>query len=195
MPISPLDRIAGMREIGIGLGFFLLIGGCASYDYSIRTAGGESKHLRTNGDEELADGPILWRARVVEGRAVVRVYNTTGGSIAIKTSGSATIDPSGQRHPVTPATLPPGAFARFILPPPPPVYQPRGGLHAGIYYGNGGDEPFPFDPAQPPGYSARDENDPTRWDWRGDGEAGILLNIASETNAAPHQLFVIRAKR
>ena len=145
-------------------------------------------HIATKTDQVVKIDPLEYRLRSVDSRLVMRIYNPTEDPIELLGPRSSVVDSEGQSHPLRSQTIAPQSFIKLIFPPPRPrVYDsgPRFGIGVGIH-----SSAYPhhryrraylhdeYDP-EPRYFVVYDDNDTSYWDWRGAGEARVILATAA----------------
>ncbi len=94
------------------------ISGCAQYGFDISGEGGQQAlHVGDSQDTLLADDPIRYRLRAVDGRLVMWIVNPTPDPIELLGEKSTVTDPDGVDHPLHDQTIPPLASIKEVLPP------------------------------------------------------------------------------
>lgn len=108
------------RSLALSLGFALssLLTGCAQYGFDIRGEGGQQAlHVGTSPDTLLADDPVRYRMRAVEGRLIMWINNPTTDPIELLGDKSSVTDPDGVDHPLRDQIIAPLSSIKEVLPP------------------------------------------------------------------------------
>ena len=193
--------------------------GCAKYEYDLVQPSEHQRHIGRNIDQVVTIDPLEYRLRTVDNRLVMRVYNPTEDSIQLVGDKSVVVDPQGQSHPLRTQTIAPRSYIKLILPPlRPRVYDP--GPHFGVGVGVGVSryhyrrypyyhstyyhpyyDPWPYYPYYYDHYYdgprylyLEDDNDARYWDWRGVGEARVILIYQRGDDDFRHELVFRRMK-
>jgi hypothetical protein len=96
----------------------LFLGGCAQYGFDIRGEGGTpALHVGTSQDTALADDPLRYRFRSVDGRLVMWINNPTADPIELLGDKSRVTDPDDIDHPLHSQIIAPGSSIKEVLPP------------------------------------------------------------------------------
>lgn len=191
-------------------------GGCARYEYDLVAPRELQRHIGRGVDQVVEMGPITYRLRTVDNRLVMRAYNTTEAPIVLLGARSSVVEPSGESHPLRSQSIPPASFIKLIFPPPRPQVYHRGGPTFGVGIGYGLHSsvvPPPHDGLpdrsafhthhnawqpyfrDPPQYAAvYDEGDAYYWDWRGTGEARVILVYQHDDHEFRHEFVFRRVK-
>jgi hypothetical protein len=185
-----------------------LLGGCTNYAYDVTPPGTPTYRVPTDHFWTVQSGPVDFRFRTADNHLVVQVWNPGSDPVQIVGDKSAIVDPYGRSHAVRTQLIPPGAYARIIIPPVletvaagPPVsfsvgvvggYGGHGHGHwHGAYYG-GFYDPFWYD--SPP-YYAVVGGDQAYWEWDGaGGEARIILVVDQKGQQTTHEVRIMRVK-
>lgn len=160
------------------------LAGCARYEYDV------IKPVISPGrvgekDDVVIDGEVVrYRIRTVDGRLVVRVFNSGTENVELVGVRSTVVDPTGQSRAIRSQLIPPGAFAKLILPPVRPEFVSDGGVRLGTSsggdgggYGPGagqGEFGYGVEPDRPREFRLRDGGE-VYWDWKGETEARVIL--------------------
>ena len=181
--------------LGAAVAVFLL-GGCARYEHDLVAPPDLARHIGSNEDAVVADAPLEYRLRSVEGRLVMRVYNPTQDPITLLGEKSYVVDPNGQSHPLRGQTIAPDTFVRFILPPMRPGYyqsNPTIGIGLGVGFSRARFDrrfgpPF-YDPFydEPRYYTFYDESDTTYWNW--EGETSVRVHLVYQRGGKGGETF------
>ncbi len=187
-----------------------LCAGCAKYEYDLVKPTDLSRHIGKAGDAVFALDPLEYRARTVDNRLVLRVFNPTEDAIELLGPRCSVVDPEGQSHPLRSQSIAPGSFIKLIFPPPRPEvynYGPTFGVGVGYHvnaypyyrypYDGYGYGPYRYDPYYyygPRYLAVVDENDTYYWDWRGEGEARAVLAFRRGDKEFRHELVFRRLK-
>src|SRR4051812_37122408 len=94
-----------------------LTGGCTNYAYDVTPPGTPTYRVPSDQFWTVKSGPVDLRFRTSDNHLVVQVWNPGSDPVQIVGDKSAVVDPSGRSHAVRTQLIPPGAFARFIIPP------------------------------------------------------------------------------
>ncbi|HEX8916316.1 MAG TPA: hypothetical protein VF796_28455 [Humisphaera sp.] len=165
--------------------------GCASYEHEIVAPPELARPVKEGEWVTVDREPLEYRLITVESRLVMRIYNRTDEPIQLVGDRSVAVDPNGQSHPLASQPIAPGSFARIHLPPRPPQARagPRFGFGVGLgfgggyyhrhgfgpgYFGSAWDDPFYDTPRY---YAVYDPNDPTFWEWPGEGDVRLTLTF------------------
>lgn len=168
-----------MKSLCVSL-VFLLLTGCAHYEYQLIDPAQSAGHIGSKADYVVKLEPLEYRFRAVEGRLVVQIHNPTDQTIQLKGNESYVVDLNGQSHPLRSLSIAADSFGKVIIPPPrPEVYDtgPRIGFGVGVtHVGMVNDarylEPDPL--INRPRYLAvYDEEDSYYWDICGEGELRV----------------------
>jgi hypothetical protein len=101
----------------------IVLGGCQSSHFEVVDPPSMVHTIDGSTDIVGSAGGIVYHATVVDALVVFRIENITSAPLDL--SHSTLIAPDGAKHPLDVRTIPPGGFAKLILPPPPP--DPTGG--------------------------------------------------------------------
>ena len=101
--------------------FFLLpaviLSGCGSYTYELQQPDQPPLQITKDAQQVLPVGPVEYHLRRVESRVVVLIYNRDETPLSLDGARSVVVDPGGQSHAIASQLIPPGSFAKLILPP------------------------------------------------------------------------------
>ena len=187
------------------LGTIALLSGCARYEYQLVRPPELTRQVGRNIDQVFALEPLEYRLRTVDNRLVMRVFNQSQDPIELLGQKCSVVDPEGQSHPLPGQTIAPGSFIKMIFPPPRPrTYDPYYGpsWHTGVGVGVRVDgrwrgRQFPPSPQVRPSpvyLDVYDEANAYYWDWRGEGEARIMLVYRKGEEEFRHD-FLFRRRR
>jgi hypothetical protein len=188
-----------MRQLAIIVTSLLLVG-CARYEYDIARPEEFAGHVGTKSDHTFAREPLEYELRTVDNRLVMRIHNNTGDSIRLLGEQSSVVDPEGQSHPLRTLTIVPSSFVQVILPPPRPrVYGSGSSIGFGIGTTVGHrHHPYPYsilhDEYEPRYFSVYDDADTFYWDWKGQGEARLMLVFQRNEEKFTHEFVIRRVK-
>jgi len=159
-----------------------LASGCATYEFDILQPNDRRAHIGRKTDTVVPTEPLQYRFRAVDGRLVMRIYNSTPDAIQLLGERSYVVAPDGQSRPMRSMTIAPGSFIKVILPPVRPVSY-RSGPRFGIGVGGGigrrhgdgfGGVGVGYD-SDPVYAYTEDDGGVTYWDWDGQSEARVKL--------------------
>jgi hypothetical protein len=188
------DRWVRAGAVALVLG----VSGCTNYVYDVVKPTIETPVVGKVDDVVFTAEPVRYRMRVVDNRLVIRVFNATMEPVELVGTRSAIVDPSGQSRPVRGQTIPPGAFAKLILPPIRPEFVSDTGFRlessSGGYGPGLGRSEFGYDsPGVPTEYRLRDGGE-FYWEWTGDGPARVILVFVHEGKETTQELVFSRRK-
>lgn len=165
----------------------LLGTGCAQYEFDLTKPSDLAVHIGKP-DMILSRSPFDYRLNAIEGRLVIRIYNTTDDPIQLLGDQSTVVDPLGQSHPLRGAAIASNSFIKLIFPPLGPDPQRSGpsiGLGFGIIAGTDRhdrlDDSFSdrtLLQADNPTYMYVVDNQDLYWNW--DGETDIRVSLVFE---------------
>jgi hypothetical protein len=96
----------------------LCAGGCAHYGFNISGEGGQQAlHVGESGETLLADDPLRYRLRAVDGRLVMLIDNPTADPIELLGDKSRVTDPDNVDHPLHGQIIAPLSSIKEVLPP------------------------------------------------------------------------------
>jgi hypothetical protein len=214
-PLAPPDTTRNMRICPTSsllptLLLLLLAGGCARYEYQLVRPPELTRHIGRGADAVFTLEPLEYRLRTVDNRLVMRVFNPTEDPIQLIGAQSTVVDPNGQSHPLPGQTIAPSSFIKMIFPPPRPrVHDPYGGptFHTGFGVGVRVDSGarrrgrpgrssavYASSTAVTPRYLQVYGDPHFFWDWRGEGEARIILVYRRGDDEFRHE-FLFRRKK
>jgi hypothetical protein len=174
--------------------------GCAHYEFDLTRPADLGTHI---GDKDvvIARSPLEYRFNAIEGRLVMRIYNTTPDPIQLLGDQSSVVDPDGQSHPLRSEAIAPQSFIKLILPPWRPHLE-RTGPSIGLGFGvvadrhRYGGDPF-YDrnvDVDEPRYLYVADEDGLYWDW--DGESDVRISLVFERGGERFtQDFVFRREK
>ena len=206
-PFAHPPRTGLAARFGVALACIAWLGGCASYEYDIVKPAELARHVGSAEWASVVREPLEYRLRTVENRLVMEIYNRSPQRIQLVGQRSAVVDPSGQSHPLAPQPIEPDSFIKLILPPMPARATntgPRFGVGIGIgsayrpgyypygYAGSGFSDVWYDEPRY---YSIYDPNDPTYWEWTGEGEARLTLVFEQADQTFTHEWTLARKKK
>jgi hypothetical protein len=197
----------------------VLASGCARYEYDLVRPPELSRHIGRELDAVVQMEPLEYRFRTVDNRLVVRIFNQSDETIQLIGERSSVVDPDGQSHPLRGGPIAPHSFLKLIIPPPRPTVYDSGptfgvGLGVGVsrhyhrhpfyhgYYYDYFNYPYDYYYMRPcydfydePRYlSVHDENDTFYWDWKGEGEARLMLVYQRGDKEFRHEFMFRRRK-
>jgi hypothetical protein len=92
--------------------------GCAQYEFDVSPEGSSAAvHVAGPDDAHLADDPLQYRMRIIEGHLVMWIDNPTDSPIELLGLKSIVTDPDGMDHPIHGQVIGPHASIRKVLPP------------------------------------------------------------------------------
>jgi hypothetical protein len=175
----------------------LLSAGCASYRYDIAAPDTPDRQVRKDADLVIPATPAELRLRQVDSRCVLLVRNPTTQPFSIDGSTSAIVDPKSQSRAIGGQLIPPGSFAKFIVPPMQQA-EPRGpefriGIGVGMQVQG---PPAPTEPRQAV-YLQSGAGPMEYWEWDGPGSIRLILAIKSDGQPAPtrYEFVLTRSKQ
>ncbi|HEX4055589.1 MAG TPA: hypothetical protein VHX86_15095 [Tepidisphaeraceae bacterium] len=102
----------------VGGATVLSAAGCAQYGFDIRGDGGQQAlHVGTSPDTLLADDPLRYRMRALDGRLIIWIANPTPDPIELLGDKSSITDPDGIDHPLHDQIIAPLSSIKEVLPP------------------------------------------------------------------------------
>lgn len=175
-----------MRASLIAIGF-LLLAGCAHYEFNIVRPPDLAKHVGRSEDAVAAftrDG-LDYRLQAYEGRLVMLVGNPGDEPVEILGAQSFVVDPQKQSHPIPSQAIGPKSYVRLIFPPLRPYYAAPGYAWDGWPYDDGYFPMYVVVPNVPPGYF---------WDWEDQTSVTIRLACRRGQQNFALELVVARVK-
>jgi hypothetical protein len=193
-----------MRAVLATLTALFLLGGCARYEYDLIQPAEHARHIGTRIDQVVVLDPLEYRLQSMDNRLVMRVFNPTDDPIELLGVRSSAVDPDGQSHPLRSQTIAPQSFIKLIFPPPRPRVYDHGssfgfgvGIHSSSYpYYHHHNRCHFHDVAYdvPRYFAVYDESDSYFWDWKGTGEARIILVFRRGESELKHEFTFRRIK-
>lgn len=199
-------RFVRMRKLLWLIGAWVLVTGCARYEYALIEP---SRLARTLGDEgtRITYEPLDYDFAVRDGMLSMAIANPTLEAVRVDGAKSYVVSPDGASHPVpVSGSIAPRSFTAMVLPPEPPAYrsQPRFSIGFGVGHFSA---PFHHGPFMSHGFGyhfydsvyegPRDYypvNLPNYWTWK---TGQVRLRVAYEqgtTNAFAHDFVIERRK-
>lgn len=180
----------------------VLLGGCATYEYQLVRPPELSGHIGRGTDQVVRLEPLEYRLRSMDNRLVMRIFNLADEPVELIGPKCSVVDPSGQSHPLPSLSIAPGSFIKQIFPPPRPrVYDPHYGPTWGVGVGMGvrvdarqKETPAPTAHVRPIYLDVYDEADARYWEWKGEGEARVMLVYRKGDQEIRHD-FLFRRKK
>lgn len=181
----------------LALIFLTLLSGCATYEFDITHPPEFSRHISRKADESFTRDDLDYRLRAVEGRLVVRIYNTADNDVRILGARSTLVDPHLQSRPIRSQTIAPGAFVKLILPPLAPQLRPSGPsitIGGGISSGGGSGIGLGTGFHDGPDYYEVDDNSGFYWEWDGASDVRLTLTFERAAQIFTHTFAISRVK-
>src|SRR4051812_33197265 len=120
--------------------------GCAHYEYDIVKPPELAQHVGPKAPVRFPIGDLEYALQTSENHLVMIVTNRANEPVKLLGGDSYAIDPHGESHPLADRVIPPGNFAKLILPPPPTQVRETGphfGIGVGVGVSNaGGGHPY-----------------------------------------------------
>ena len=182
-------------------------GGCVHYEYDVVQPPELARHVGTKQWTSFQRDALEYRLRTSDDRLVMLIYNRGERTVKLSGPDSATVDPSGESHPLQSRAVPRDSYVKLILPPPPPQvrsYGPTMGFGVGVGYGRRFGGPYHdglgfgsgmYDDVEPRYYSVYDPNDRTYFTWPGDSDLRLLLTFQEDGGGSFRHEFVLRRRK
>lgn len=173
----------------------LLLPACVKYEYDLLSPQVGEPRIGSKEALLLELAPVRYHLLTVDNRLTIRAFNNAPATLELVGVKSSVVDPEGQARALPSQPIPPGAFAKLILPPIRPEFVSNSGARVGYGYGPGlGRSEFGFGYDEPSRYTLRDGNQ-TYWDWK--GETGVTLTLVykqSDGSELNHTLKIHRVR-
>lgn len=160
----------------VSLLMILFLTGCAKYEYELVRPEAHARHIGSKSPQVFTIDPLEYQLQTAESRLVMLVYNHTETPVELLGGKSYIVTPQSESKPLRTATIAPGSFIKFIMPPFRPRVE-RVGPSIGFGFGmsSGGGSGVGVGVGSGDTYYSYTEDSAYFWEWS--GETDVRLNI------------------
>jgi len=174
----------------------VLLAGCRTHHYQL-VQPAESERRITNQPVTIQYSPLEYRFSRSKDRLLMRINNPTDDRIALSSTNSYVLSPTGESHPLPGRVIEPHSYTTLLLPPKPMTGQvtspsgwgwgPRFYSPMGSYDSTGAFGPIYY----PPATASYRVNTPYDWKWTS-GPARLNLTYEQNGQSFEHKLELVR---